>query len=410
MLGGAPPEVFRGVRVVELAQWLFVPTTGALLADWGADVIKIEHPVSGDSYRGLASQGIHAVSNGINPAMESANRGKRSLGLDVKRPAGRELLLRLCATADVFLTNLLPGAQQRLGLSVEVLRAANPRLIVGRGHGFGARGPDADLPSFDASAFWARGGLGETLTPADLAQPIGQRGGIGDRSAAVQLAFGIAGALFRRERSGEPSLVDVSLLSTAIWTLTSDVLSALQGSFRPAPPIETRSPTANPLVNTYRTRDGRFLCLMFLQPDRYWPDLCRALGRPELASDPRFGDIEGRARHRDACVSELDAIFAQRSYSEWCQAFAGEQFPWAPFQRVTELIGDRQVAANGYLGEVAVSGADSFRMPNGAVQFDESAAALRRAPEHGQHTEEILQELGLSWDEILAFKRDGVVL
>ncbi len=410
MLGAAPADLFGGVRVVELAQWLFVPTTGALLADWGADVIKIEHPVSGDSYRGLASQGIHAVSQGINPAMESANRGKRSLGLDVKQPAGRALLLRLVATADVFLTNFLPGTLERLGLSLEALREANPRLIVGRGHGFGVRGPDADLPGFDASAFWARGGLGETLTPAGLAQPITQRGGIGDRSAAVQLAFGIAAALFRRERCGEPSVVDVSLLATAIWTLSSDVLSALQGAFRPAPPIEERSPTANPLVNNYRTRDGRFLCLMFLQPDRFWPDLCRALGEPALAADPRFADIAARAQHRDACVAALDAIFARRSYAEWCEAFAGEQFPWAPFQRVTELIEDPQVRANGYLGEVAVEGGEAFRLPNGAVQFDEAPAELRRAPEHGQHTEAILQELGCDWDEIGAFKRAGVVL
>jgi crotonobetainyl-CoA:carnitine CoA-transferase CaiB-like acyl-CoA transferase len=404
------PQVFRGVRVVELAQWLFVPTAGVLLADWGADVIKIEHPVSGDSFRGLASQGIHKVSQGINPAIESANRGKRSLGLDVKQPAGRELLLRLLGTADVFLTNMLPGALVRLGLSIPELRAANPKLIIGRGHGYGVRGDDADLAGFDASAFWARGGLGETLTPAGLAQPIGQRGGFGDRNAAAQLAFGIAGALFRRERTGEPSVVDVSLLATAIWTLTSDVLSALQGNFRPAPSIETRSPTLNPLVNTYRTRDGRFLSIMFLQGDRYWPELCRALGHPELEKDPRFVDLAARAEHNAACVAELDAIFATRSYAEWCEALSRERFPWAPFQKVTELIEDPQVAANHYIAEVPVEGGASFRLPNGAVQFDETPAVMRRAPEHGQHTEEILQELGYGWDEILDYKAKQTVL
>jgi crotonobetainyl-CoA:carnitine CoA-transferase CaiB-like acyl-CoA transferase len=404
------PQIFRGVRVVEFAQWLFVPTTGVLLADWGADVIKIEHPVSGDSFRGLASMGIHKLSGGINPAMESANRGKRSLGLDVKQPAGRDLLLRLLGSADVFLTNMLPGPLVRLGLSIPELRAANPKLIIGRGHGYGMRGPDADLAGFDASAFWARGGLGETLTPAGLAQPIGQRGGFGDRNAAAQLAFGIAGALFRRERTGEPSVVDVSLLATAIWTLTSDVLSALQGSFRPAPPIETRSPTLNPLVNTYRTSDGRFLSIMFLQGDKYWPELCRAIGRPELEKDPRYCDLAARAKHNDACVAELDATFAKRSYAEWCEAFARERFPWAPFQKVTELIDDPQVTANGYIAEVPVEEGASFRLPNGAVQFDETPATMRRAPEHGQHTEEILMELGYSWDEIVEYKTKRTVL
>jgi crotonobetainyl-CoA:carnitine CoA-transferase CaiB-like acyl-CoA transferase len=404
-----PPDVFRGVRVVELAQWLFVPTTGVLLADWGADVIKIEHPVTGDSYRGLASQGIHPVSNGINPALESANRGKRSLGLDVSRPGGRDLFLRLVARADVFLTNFLPGSLDRLGFTLEALRAVNPGLIVARGHGFGARGPDRDMPGYDATAYWARGGLGETLTPAGLAQPIAQRGGMGDRSAAAQLAFGIAGALFRRERTGEPSVVDVSLLATAMWTLGSDVLSALQGHFRPAPPIEERSPTANPLVNTYRTRDGRFLSLIFLQPDRYWPELCRALGRPELAADPRFADIAARERNRAECVALLDAVFAARTYTEWCEQLAGERFPWAPFQRVTELIEDRQVLANDYIAPVEVEGGQPFAMPTGAVQFDAVPPRLRRAPEHGQHTEEVLLELGCGWEEIQAFRRDGVL-
>ena len=220
-------DMFAGVRVVEVAQFVFVPVTGALLADWGADVVKIEHPVTGDGYRGLATQGIGASSGTVNVSWEMANRGKRSVALDLKSAAGREILLALVANADVFLTNSLPSSLDRLGLGVDELRAVNPSLVYARGHGYGARGPEADKPAYDATAFWARGGLGDTLTPIGLEQPIGQRGALGDRNGAVQLAFGIAAALFRKERTGEGSVVDVSLLSTAMWMLASDVMSAL---------------------------------------------------------------------------------------------------------------------------------------------------------------------------------------
>lgn len=408
---GATVPVFTGVRVVELAQWVFVPVAGALLADWGADVVKVEHPVTGDPYRALMTQGILHDSGGINQSMELANRGKRSIALDVKAVDGRAALLRLVEGADVFLTNFLPATLERLGLGVEALRAVNPGLIYARGHGFGVRGPDAGKAAYDATAFWARGGLGQTLTPEGLPLPISQRGAFGDRNGAVQLAFGIAGALFRRERTGEPSVVDVSLLATAMWTLASDVLSALQGNFRAAPPPGggQRAMMPNPLVNAFRTKDGRFVNLVLLQPDRYWPDLCRALGRPELADDPRFAEHESRAAHRAECVDLLDELFAGRTYAEWCEALSEESFPWAPFQSVPELIDDRQVEANGYVGEVEVAEGRSFRMPTGAVQFDERPTTLRRGPEFGQDTESVLLDLGYQWDDIGRMKESGVI-
>jgi len=411
MSGGPSVDVFSGVKVVELAQWVFVPVAGALLADWGADVVKIEHPRLGDGYRGLVSQGILQSSGGVNQSMELANRGKRSIGLDVKTPEGRDVLLRLVADADVFLTNYLPSVLARLGLTVEELREVNPKLIYARGHGFGVRGPDADNAAYDATAFWARGGIGATLTPPDLDRPIGQRGAFGDRNGAVQLAFGIAGALFRRERTGEPSVVDVSLLATAMWTLASDVISALQGKFTGSAPIgvDGRSEAPNPLTNSYPTRDGRWISLVFLQADKDWPHLCRAIGRPELVDDPRFGSMAARAEHRRELVALLDEVFTSRDYRDWCDTFAEERFPWAPYQTVPELVEDRQVAANGYLGEVDVEGGDSFRLPTGAVQFDEQPAALRRGPEHGQHTEDILLEIGCSWEDIVKLKDRGVV-
>lgn len=407
---GASVDMFCGVRVVELAQFVFVPVTGALLADWGADVVKIEHPVTGDGYRGLMTQGIGASAGTVNVSWEMANRGKRSVGLDLKSAPGREILLRLVEQADVFLTNALPSSLERLALGVDDLRAVNPALIYARGHGFGVRGPEADRPAYDATAFWARGGLGDTITPQGLPEPIGQRGALGDRNGAVQLAFGIAAALFRRERTGEGSVVDVSLLSTAMWMLASDVMAALQGSYQPArlPEPGTRTMLPNPLVANFRCADDRFLTLCFLQPDRYWPELCRAIGQPELADDPRFVDFQSRAEHRGECLALLDEVFVSRTLDEWRATFADERFPWAPFQRVTEMAGDRQVIANGYLDTVD-DGEVRFTLPTGAVQFDEQPANVRRAPEHGAHTDEVLLALGYDWDRIIELKLGEVV-
>jgi crotonobetainyl-CoA:carnitine CoA-transferase CaiB-like acyl-CoA transferase len=411
MSGDSSVKILEGVKVIELAQFVFVPVTGALLADWGADVIKVEHPVTGDGFRGLVSQGIHQIAaDGLNHSVELANRGKRSIGLDVKTAKGRALLLELVATADVFSTNLLAGSLARLELGVEDLRAVNPGLIYARGHGQGVRGPDAGKTAYDASAFWARGGLGATLTPPEMHHPIAQRGAFGDRSAAVHLAFGIAAALFHRERTGEGSVVDVSLLATAMWTLSSDVLSALQGNYDAAP-MAGQDPrqSGNPLVNSYETRDGRFIHLVLLQADRDWPELANALDRPELASDPRFADMDVRAAHKGELVDILEVVFRQRALREWEAAFADARFPWAPFHSVSEVLEDPQVAANGYVGDVEVEGGEPFRLPTGAVQFDERPPTLRRGPEHGQHTEEVLLELGLDWDEIIALKDARVV-
>lgn len=406
--GSSAADTFAGVRVVELAEWVFVPVAGSLLADWGADVIKIERP-DGDGYRGLMSQGIGA-GQAINVSWELANRGKRSLVLDLRTAEARAVLMRLLASADVFVTNFLPSVLERWELSVDALRARFPRLIYARGHGYGARGPDADKPAYDATAFWARGGIAETLAPAGLPEPLQQRGALGDRYGAVQIAFGIASALFRRERTGHGAVVDVSLLSTAMWMIGSDLVAAMQGKFRPSGASgHSASIAPNPLAANYRCGDGRWLSLMCLQPDKHWPDVCRALELGALVSDPRFADITARGEHREECARILAETLAKRTLDEWKRRLGRERIPWAPFQRVTELEADPQVAANGYVAEVAVDGGASFRVPTGAVQFDGRPAAIRRAPEHGQHTEEVLLELGMEWDEIAKLKRAGGV-
>ncbi|RBY84373.1 CaiB/BaiF CoA-transferase family protein [Blastococcus sp. TF02A-26] len=399
------PGAFDGIRVVELAQWVFVPVAGALLADWGADVVHVE-PLTGDPYRGLMTQGIGSDAGGVNVSMALANRGKRSIALDVRTEGGREVLHRMLASADVLLTNLRPGALERLGLGAEELTARYPRLVYARGHGFGVRGPDADQAGYDGSAYWARGGLAHVLTPPDREYPIGQRGAMGDRNGGLALAFGVAAALLRRERSGTGGVVDVSLLGTALWTLSSDLLAAMSGS--PPRPNPGRGPTPNPLVGAYRTRDGRHVQLVCLEGDRYWAPFCRLIGRPELADDPRFADLRARRENSAACVALLDEEFAARTLEEWVALLADFDAPWAVVQTVEELVDDPQVVANGYVGTVS-DGGTTYRLPNVPVQFDGRPAELRRGPEHGEHTEAVLLELGYGWDEVSALQSAGVI-
>lgn len=396
---------FDGVRVVELAQWVFVPVAGALLADWGADVVRIER-IEGDPYRGLATQGIGTDSGGVNLSVALANRGKRSVAIDLQRDEGRAVLHELLETADVFLTSLRPAALARLGLDGETLRARYPRLVYARGHGYGVRGPDANQPGYDASAFWSRGGLAHVLTPPDRDYPITQRGAMGDRNGAMALAFGMAAALLRRERTGEGSIVDVSLLGTAMWTLSSDVLAALQGDSPTAPAGRVM---VNPLVGVYRTKDDRHIQLVFLEADRYWQPFCHHIGRDDLAADERFKDLPSRREHADACIAELDAEFAGRTLEDWKQLLGSFDAPWAPVQSVRELLDDPQVIANGYIADVVIDGEPAYRLPTVPVQFDERPPVLHRAAEHGEHTEAVLLELGHDWDSINELKTAGVI-
>jgi crotonobetainyl-CoA:carnitine CoA-transferase CaiB-like acyl-CoA transferase len=398
-------DAFEGIRVIELAQWVFVPVAGALLADWGADVVRIDRP-EGDPYRGLVTQGIGADRGGVNLSVALANRGKRSVALDLRTDGGQKILGQLLESADVLLTSFRPDALERLGLGTDEVRERYPRLVYARGHGYGVRGPDAGRPGYDASAFWARGGVGHVLTPPDRDYPISQRGAFGDRNGGMALAFGVAAALLRRSVTGVGSVVDVSLLATAMWTLSSDVLSALGGGTPRAP--EGRA-MVNPLVATYRTSDDRHISLVFLESDRYWAPFCNAAGRPDLVDDERFSDHHARGRNAKDLAAVLDEVFATRTFAEWKEALGRIDAPWAPVQAVEELLDDPQVLANDYLGEVTVDDGESYRLPRVPVQFDERAPNLRRAPEHGEHTESVLLELGYSWDEIATLSADGTI-
>jgi crotonobetainyl-CoA:carnitine CoA-transferase CaiB-like acyl-CoA transferase len=397
---------FEGFRVVELAQWVFVPVAGALLADWGADVVRVDR-LDGDPYRGLVTQGIGSDSGGVNLSIALANRGKRSIALDLQSEEGQRALHQLLENADVFLTSFRPDALGRLGLDAETLTKRYPSLVYARGNGYGVRGPDAGMAGYDASAFWARGGIAHVLTPADRDYPITPRGAMGDRNGGMALAFGIASALLKRSRTGTGSVVDVSLLGMAMWTASSDLLAALQGGEPRA--VGGRGPVINPLVSTYRTADDRHIQLVFLESDRYWGPLCDLMNRPDLRDDPRFVDHHARDTHRTECVAALDEAFANRTYEEWKDILSQLDAPWAPVQSIEELLTDPQVIANQYLGDVVVEGGSTYRLPTVPVQFDEKPPHLRPAPEHGEHTESILLELGYDWDQIIELKAASII-
>jgi crotonobetainyl-CoA:carnitine CoA-transferase CaiB-like acyl-CoA transferase len=406
------PKVMAGVRVVEVAAWTYVPVAGAVLAEWGAEVLKIEHPETGDPQRGLAAMGLMpSAPGGIQHMMELANRGKRSVGLDLKTDAGRELLLRLVARADVFLTNLRPQARRRLRIDVADLRAVNPQLIYVRGSGQGERGPEAERGGYDGCTFWARSGAADIVSdPSDDQYPVPPPGpAFGDVIGGLTIAGGVAAALFHRQRTGQPTVVDSSLLATGLWATGASSLTAdLFGGFRLTRGDRRRTP--NPLVNTYRTRDGRFLSLVMLESDRYWADLVGLLGRPELADDPRFVDAAARAANAGACVDLLDEIFGSQPLAHWRAVLAAARGVWSVVQSAAEVMDDPQAQANGYVRPVTAASGVEFRMVAAPIQFDEEPATLTRGPGHGEHTDEVLAELGLSEDEILELKVAGAVL
>lgn len=398
-----------GVKVLEVAAWTFVPAAGAVLADWGADVIKVEHPVMGDPQRGLISMGLIPGGPGaVNYIIEQPNRGKRSIGLDISTDQGRELLYKLVEQSDVFLTSFLPATRQKLKIDVEHIRAIKPDIVYARGSGQGPLGPDAGKGGYDGASYWGRGGVSHALTPATSDYPIGGRAGFGDLAGGMSIAGGIAAALFQRERTGIGPTVDVSLVGLAMWMLSPDVVASGLYGGDPMPKFDRKN-SPNPLVGFYKTKDGRFVTFMLLQSDRFWPEFCEHIGRPELMVDERFADAGARFTNHRELITILDDTFASRTYAEWCDALQTMTGVWAPVQMASEMVDDPQVVANGYLSRVVQNG-NEYDLVANPVQMDETADVLGPAPEHGQHTEEILLELGIDWDEIAEGKSSGAIL
>ena len=399
--------VLDGIRVLEVAEQGFVPSAAAILADWGADVVKVERP-TGDPLRHYAKLGVVPDVEGFNILFEQFNRNKRSVAIDLRNDEGRAALDGLIAWADVFVTSFLPSAREKLRLRTDDIWAVNPRCIYAIGSGQGLEGPDADQGGFDAVSFWARGGLGHILTQtgAPLVMP---RGALGDAPSGAYLAGGISGALVKLARTGEASVVDVSLLGAAVWTLGVDLVATAASGVEAKPHSPGQALSGTVLIGTFHTADARWLSLNMLDQDRHWAPTCRALGLDRLIDDPRYATTEARGPH----IGELHELFVATigalALDELKTRLAAEDTIWSTMSSPNEVIADPQVAANGYMPRVP--GHPTARLSSAPMQFDGTGLEIhRRAPEVGEHTDEVFGEIGVDPAEIARLRELGALV
>ena len=396
------PGPMDGVRVIELGVWIAGPAAGGILADWGADVVKIEPP-AGDPSRMF--QFMLGGDMPTNPVFEMDNRSKRSIVLDLATPGGIEAALKLLGDADVFITNVRSEGLARLGLDWDSLHTRNPRLVYCSVTGYGLDGDDANRPAYDIAAFWARSGIAGLLTPAGADPPF-QRGGMGDHNTGLAAAGAVSAALFAREKNGQGQLVATSLYREGAYTISFDMNMALMWGAHPA--IGQRETMASVTVNNYKAGDDRRFWIVGLEGDRHWPPLARVVGHPEWIDDPRFATGRARAANAAELIALLDEVFATKPLEDWTVVFGTEpDFFWAPVNSIDDVIADPQATAAGMFVDVP-DGVTTTRMVASPVDFHGTPWAPRMtAPGLGEHTDEILSELGYDHTRIDAMRDAG---
>lgn len=401
----APME---GIRILEVAIFAFVPSANVILTDWGADVLKIEHPLRGDPQRGIAAWGVPADVHGIHHLFEVANRGKRSMGLDISTPEGHAILMQLVDESDVFVTNFLPATRRSLRIEPEDIQGRNPRIVYARGSAQGQLGDNAERGGFDAISYWGKSGASVGVTPPEHPWPLAMPGpGFGDLQSGMALAGAIAAALLHRERTGRGPVVDVSLMSVGIWAMGMTI-SGTSVLGTATLPHQYRAERDNPLVNMYKTGDGHLLSLAFLQSDRYWPEFCAHSGREDLLTDHRFVDAAARETHSRECTVVLEAMFLERSLDEWAKVLDATGGQWDVILAPGDVASDAQVAANRYVQRVEHEGAGIDLVPAPA-RFDGVIPEVGRAPALGAHTDAVLAAWGYDETRIEALRAKQVI-
>jgi crotonobetainyl-CoA:carnitine CoA-transferase CaiB-like acyl-CoA transferase len=401
----------KGIRVLEVAQFTFVPAAGAVLADWGADIIKVEHPVRGDTQRGFLNMGGVQLDPQRHTLFEHPNRGKRSVGIDVSTAEGQETLYEIAKTADVFLTNYLPSVRQKNKFDIEHIRAANPNIIYARGSAYGDKGPERTVGGFDGTAFWSRSGVAHAMSPKELDGPLTQ--GIpafGDSIGGMFIAGGISAALLHRERTGEAVELDVSLLSTAWWASGALVTQGMElGIVTPNGMPTSGGSLRNPLMGNFRTSDGGTINLCMVSPTGLIRDTFEHLGIPEAADDPRFADVLKLIENAGAASDLMVKAFAAKPFAYWRQHLKTMKGQWAPIQSFLDLATDEQALANDMVIEVEMDDGRPFKLVRNPVQFDHAPVETTRSPQASEHTETFLMEIGMEWDRIEQLKAAGAI-
>ena len=404
------PGLLEGIKVLEVANWVAAPSACAMLADMGADVVKVEHPETGDPVRNIAitTRGIIPYEHGLNTGFQLLNRGKSSMGINLRHPLGQEVVRKLAARCDVMVTNLTPHRQERYGLRYDDVRPSNSRIIYVALTGYGMEGPERDRSGFDYAAFWARSGIMGTLGEHGE-PPVQQRPGMGDQTTSLAMTAAIGMALFERERSGEGQRVDCALLHTGLWVIGADAVAALRD--RQPAQRNRREQSANPLFNFYEARDGKWIQLVMIESERFWQGFCRAMDFTDLVDDPRYSDHNRRIDNSVELTVLLRARFRTRARAEWAERLDAEICIWAPVQTLDEVVDDPQVRANGYTASLTHEDDGDFEVVSAPMGFHRTPARpTRPAPELGQDTESRLLELGYGWDDITAMKEAGAIL
>jgi crotonobetainyl-CoA:carnitine CoA-transferase CaiB-like acyl-CoA transferase len=337
------------------------------------------------------------------------NRGKRAMAMDLTQPGAQEIVRQLVAEADVFLTSILPGQRKKLGIDEETIRQASPAIVYASGTGVGSRGPESNKGGYDGITFWARSGAASAATRPGSDPVTLPMGAFGDATSGMALAGGVAAALAKKARTGEGSIVECSLLATAMWAMQMGITGTEAAGLEEMPRTSRQRPF-NVLVNTYPTADGRWIALCMLQADRYWAGFCRAIGREDLIGDPRFARATTRAENAEACVAELESTFLTQPLEAWRERLATQDGQWDALNTVSEVRRDPQVQANQFVRRVEYPGGHGLSIVGAPVQFDNTPARLRPAPEFGADTDAVLYDLGWDTEAILDAKIKGAVV